>query len=212
MVTSIFLFFSPPFPPFSRNVVPLCTVVACHALAMVSRASCCGQYHARWSCHVSLWFPYCSTLPYVRLYDFPSKSSHGARCYASHCVCSNNICHKCSLRCNSHSQPGLLIYSFVPYRQLEIGAFNEHGGFDFTSCWPTHSLQDRQHSLTSLYPCSKGAAVPFLVLKIVSNSVSDSVLAFMGRAAYFCSQRCTEKGIIHRAHFLFLFLWSRQFF
>ncbi|RLV94211.1 hypothetical protein DV515_00013208 [Chloebia gouldiae] len=53
--------------------------------------------------------------------------SHGARCYASHCVCSNNICHKCSLRCNSHSQPGLLIYSFVPYRRLEIGALMSMG-------------------------------------------------------------------------------------
>lgn len=71
--------------------------------------------------------PYCSTLLCVCLFDFPSESSHGARCYASHCVCSNNICHKCSLRCNSHSQPGLLIYSFVPYRQLEIGALMSMG-------------------------------------------------------------------------------------
>ncbi|KAJ6669411.1 hypothetical protein lerEdw1_008220, partial [Lerista edwardsae] len=39
--------------------------------------------------------------------------SHGARRYARHCVCSNNICHKRSLRCNSHRQSGLLIYSFV---------------------------------------------------------------------------------------------------
>lgn len=142
MVTSIFPFFSLSFPsPLSPwNVVLLCTVIACHALAMMSRAFCCDKYHAQLSYHMSLWFPYCYTLLYVCLYDFPSESSHGARCYASHCVCSNNICHKCSLRCNSHSQPGLLIYSFVPYRQLEIGAFNEHGGFDFTSCWPTHSL------------------------------------------------------------------------
>ncbi|KAG5837018.1 hypothetical protein ANANG_G00234780 [Anguilla anguilla] len=29
--------------------------------------------------------------------------SHDARCYTSHCVCSNHICHKCSLR-NCHSQ------------------------------------------------------------------------------------------------------------
>ncbi|KAK9401227.1 Muscleblind like splicing regulator 1 [Crotalus adamanteus] len=31
--------------------------------------------------------------------------SHGARRYARHCVCSNNICHKRPLRCNCHSQP-----------------------------------------------------------------------------------------------------------
>ncbi|KAF7243217.1 Muscleblind-like protein 1 [Varanus komodoensis] len=45
--------------------------------------------------------------------------SHGARRYARHCVCSNIICHKRSLRCNSHSQPGLLIYSFIPIISAE---------------------------------------------------------------------------------------------
>lgn len=128
MVTSIFPFFSLPSPsPLSPwNVVPLCTVVACHALAMTSRAFRSGECPAQWL-PTLLWFPYCYTLLYVCLYDFPSESSHGARCYASHCVCSNNICHKCPLRCNSHSQPGLLIYSFVPYRQLEIGALMSMG-------------------------------------------------------------------------------------
>lgn len=112
--------------PLARNVVLLCTVVACHALAMMSRASRCGKPCSMTLPRVAL-VPYCYTLLYVCLFDFPSESSHGARCYASHCVCSNNICHKCSLRCNSHSQPGLLIYSFVPYRQLEIGALMSMG-------------------------------------------------------------------------------------
>lgn len=35
-----------------------------------------------------------------------SPSTHDARCYSSHCVCSHNICHKCSL-CNRNSQSGL---------------------------------------------------------------------------------------------------------
>lgn len=35
-----------------------------------------------------------------------SPSTHDARCYSSHSVCSHNICHKCSL-CNRNSQSGL---------------------------------------------------------------------------------------------------------
>lgn len=118
------------------------------------------------------WFPYCYTLLYVCLYDFPSESSHGARCYASHCVRSNNICHKCSLRCNSHSQPGLLIYSFCflktnsdraqctsPYARgfpIEVSGNRVYvravvgaliaWGFKDSSCWPTHSLYDEQQN------------------------------------------------------------------
>ena len=117
------------------------------------------------------WFPYCYTLLYVCLCDFPSESSHGARCYASHCVRSNNICHKCSLRCNRHSQPGLLIYSFVSYEPTLTGlrpaALTHAGlplrpagsrvsegcrgaliawGFKDTSCWPTHSFYDEQQN------------------------------------------------------------------
>lgn len=49
----------------------------------------------------------------VCLYDFPSESSHGARRYASYCIRSDNFCHQCALRCGSHGQSGLLIYSFV---------------------------------------------------------------------------------------------------
>jgi len=40
---------------------------------------------------------------------FPSESAHDARCYAHHCVCSNNSCHQRPLRCNSYRQSGLAL-------------------------------------------------------------------------------------------------------
>lgn len=50
-----------------------------------------------------------------------SPSTHDARCYSSHCVCSHNICHKCSL-CNRNSQSGLPPSCLPPphsiYRQI----------------------------------------------------------------------------------------------
>lgn len=48
-----------------------------------------------------------SALVQLRVWSFP-PSTHDARCYASHCVCSHHICHKCSL-CNCNSKSGLLL-------------------------------------------------------------------------------------------------------
>lgn len=48
--------------------------------------------------------PSCMSLPW-----FPSESAHDARCYAHHCVCSNNSCHQRPLRCNSYRQSGLAL-------------------------------------------------------------------------------------------------------
>lgn len=136
MVTSIFPFF---FSSISLpSLLECCPALHCGCMSRAGNgvwAFCCGEPCSMTLPRVAL-VPYCSTLLYVCLFDFPSESSHGARCYASHCVCSNNICHKCSLRCNSHSQPGLLIYSFVPYRQLEIGALMSMGVW----IWPLVGL------------------------------------------------------------------------
>lgn len=43
------------------------------------------------------------------------------------------------------------------------------------------------------------------MLKIIDNRVSDSVLTFIGHAAYFCSQGCKEQGIIHKPMIYFHF-------
>lgn len=50
------------------------------------------------------------------------------------------------------------------------------------------------------------------MLKIIDNRVSDSVLTFMGHAAYFCSQGCKEKGIIHKPMIYFHFCGANSSF
>lgn len=124
MVTRV-LFFPPFLPPLLSSTLPFPCFLECYPALRCNCMSLAGDGVASHGfsadinaildnstpcCH---GFPYCYTLLYVCLYDFPSESSHGARRYARHCVCSNNVCHKRPLRCNSHSQSGLLIYSFV---------------------------------------------------------------------------------------------------
>lgn len=50
------------------------------------------------------------------------------------------------------------------------------------------------------------------MLKIIDNRVSDSVLTFMGHAAYFCSQGCKEQGIIHKPMIYFHFCGANSSF
>lgn len=54
---------------------------------------------------------------------FPSESAHDARCYAHHCVCSNNSCHQRPLRCNSYRQSGLALSMafFHVFRSQRLG-------------------------------------------------------------------------------------------
>lgn len=120
------------------------------------------------------WFPYCYTLLYVCLYDFPSESSHGARCYASHCVRSNNICHKCSLRCNSHSQPGLLIYSFVSYKPtLNRAQSSSLTHMDLPLCqWESCGRE----SCRGCFPEHGVSKIPLVGLHILSMTSSQLLL------------------------------------
>lgn len=140
------------------------------------------------------WFPYCYTLLYVCFHMiFPPKVPmvHGAT--LSHCVRSNNICHKCSLRCNSHSQtvfvnlqlcflkptpliglnPTALTHVDFPLRSVgnrspwrAVEGALIAWGFKDTSCWPTHSFYDeQQNAYANIYKCSKVALAHFQLLK-----------------------------------------------
>lgn len=149
-------------------------------------------------CLAKVWRKHCNCCrnappPFSLLPCSPTwKSPHGVQCYACYCLCSHFSRHKCTLRSNSASQSGLLLYSFLSLiLQLWISAlsFNQgwlhHHSTALLSLLKASSTHRASIELDSISCC-------FLISDYPSFYTKFSVLHFLHFIVCFVITYCTE--------------------